>query len=313
MENSSQSLDEREKESMLAHLLRCFLCSAIGCLLLTACIQPPSAHTIPVPATAVEATAPVTETVTVDQLAGFDQQSWSATSPDGVWQIAGLTALPQASGEQYYTEMRVQRADGSVKWLPVATWSNFGLGYTTPQLVQWSPDGRYLYFTNAPVPDGCALFVNASDLQRLDLGSGEVQEVLPTNSTGSLAIAPDGKTVAYSHADEVVLRDLDTGEVRSQKVMAEEASYQLGNYVWSPDSQQVAFTIANAPCQPPTWRHSILQMDAQTLATTTLIEPDQRRFTITAWPEAAQLLLLDAEHQPWALDITSGAISQGTE
>lgn len=298
---------------MLDHFLRCFLCGAIGCLLLTACIQPPRAQTIPAPATTVEATAPVTETATVDQLAGFDQQSWSATSPDSVWQLEGLTALPQAGGAQYYTEMRVKKADGSAEWRPVATWSTFGLGYTTPQPVHWSPDGRYLYFTNAPTPDGCGLLINASDLQRLDLASGAVQAVLPANSTWSLAVAPDGQTVAYSKAGEVILLDLDTGEVRSQKVTTAETSYQVGNFAWSLDSQQLAFTIANAPCQPPAWSHSILQMDAQTLVTTTLIEPDQRRFTITAWLEAAQLSLLDAEHQPWVLDITSGALSPSAE
>ena len=298
---------------MLDHLLRCFLCSAIGGLLLTACIQPPSAHTIPVPATTVEATAPVTETAMVDQWAGFDQQPWTATSPDGIWQIEGLNALPKAGEEQYYTEMHVKNTDGSVEWRPVATWRNFGLGYTTPQPLHWSPDGRYLYFTNAPVPDGCGLFVNASDLQRLDLISGELQEILPTNSTGSLAIAPDGKTVAYSHADEVVLLDLATSDYKSQKVVTEESSLQLGNFTWSPDSQQVAFTIAYAPCQPPAWSHGILSMDAQSLSITTLLEPDQRRFTITAWTEGAQLLLADTEQQSWVLDIRNGDLSQSTE
>lgn len=298
---------------MIDHLLRCFLCGLIGCLLLTACIQPPSAHTIPVPATTIEATAPVIETATVDQLASFDQQPWVATSPDNVWQIEGLTALPQAGGAQYYTEMRVKKADGSAEWVPVATWSNFGLGYTTPQPLHWSPDGHYLYFTNAPVPDGCGLFVNASDLQRLDLANGEVQEVLPANTTWSLAIAPDGKTVAYSKADEVFLLDLNTGDLKSQKVADGESNRQLGNFVWSPNSQQLVFTIAYAPCQPPAWSHSILSMDAQSLSTTTLLEPDQRRFTITEWTEATQLLLADAEKQPWVLDITSGALSQDTE
>lgn len=298
---------------MIDHVLRCFLCGSIGCLLLTACIQPPSAHTTPVPATAMEATAPVTETTTVDQLASFDQQPWTATSPDGIWQIEGLTALPKADGEQYYTEMQVKKADGSAAWRPVASWSNFGLGYTTPQPIHWSPDGRYLYFTNAPVPDGCGLFVNASDLQRLDLANGEVQEVLPANTTWSLAIAPDGKTVAYSKADEVFLLDLATGELKSQKVMTEESNLQLGNFTWSPDSQKLAFTIAYAPCQPPAWSHSILSIDAQSLSTTTLLQPDQRRFTITEWTEATQLFLTDAEKQPWVLDITSGALNQGTE
>lgn len=294
---------------MLDYLLRCFLFGSISFLLLTACIQPPSANMSP----AVETTTPVTETTTINQLATFDQQPWVATSPEGVWQIEGLIALPQSGGEQYYTEMRLKKADGSVEWIPVATWSNFGLGYTTPRPVHWSPDGRYLYFTNAPVPDGCALFTNASDLQRLDLATGEIQEVLPANTTWALAIAPDGQTVAYSKADEVALLDLGTGEVRSQAVADGASNLQLGNFTWSPDSQQLAFTIAYAPCQPPTWSHVLLSMDVQSLATTTLLEQDQRRFTITDWPESTQLLLTDAEQQPWVLDITSGAISQGAE
>lgn len=298
---------------MLNHMLR-FLCGALVFTLLTACIQAPTPETISAPpALSIEAHTPMTETATVDQLASFDQQPWTATSPDNVWQIEGLTALPQAGGEQYYTEMRVKKVDGSAEWLPVATWNNFGLGYTTPQPLHWSSDGRYLYFTNAPVPDGCGLFVNASDLQRLNLADGAVTEVLPYGLTWSLAIAPNGKTLAYNKGDELYLLDLTSSNVTTTKVEGLEPNAMWGNFVWSPDSQQLVFTIAYAPCQPPTWRHTLLSMDVQSLSTTTLLEPDQRRFTITEWTEATQLLLTDAEKQPWVLDLTSGALSQGTE
>lgn len=297
---------------MIDHLLRCFLCGLIGCLLLTACIQPPSAHTIPVPATTVEATAPVTETATVDQLASFDQQPWTAASPDGIWQIEGLTALPKADGEQYYTEMRVKKADGSAEWVPVATWSNFGLGYTTPQPLHWSPDGRYLYFTNAPVPDGCGLFINASDLQRLNLADGTVTEVLPYGLTWSLAIAPDGETVAYNKGDELYLLDLVSSNVTTTKVEGLEPNAMWGNFVWSPDSQQIAFTIAYAPCQPPAWRHSIVVVDRQRMAMTTVLEKDPRRFKNEQWIDAGHLLLSAYNNSQWMLDLNTREITEAS-
>lgn len=289
---------------MTSHLLR-LLYVFIAFSLLTACITPPA---LPVKTNPTGVATP-----TVAQLANFDQQPWAATSPDNLWQVEGLTALPQAGGEQYYTEMRVKKADGSAEWLPVAAWRNFGLGYTVPHPVHWSPDGRYLYFTNAPVPDGCGLFVNASDLQHLNLAEGTVTEVLPYGLTWSLAIAPNGKTVAYSKDDQLYLLDLFTEDYASVRVEGLEPNAMWGNFIWSPDSQQLVFTIAYAPCQPPTWRHALLSMDVQSLSVTTLLEPDQRRFTITEWTTATQLLLTDAEKQPWVLDIASGALSQGTE
>ena len=297
---------------MIDHLLRCFLCGSIGCLLLTACIQPPSVRTIPVPATTIEATAPATETATVDQLASFDQQPWTATSPDGVWQIEGLTALPKAGGEQYYTEMRVKKADGSAEWLPVATWSNFGLGYTTPQPLHWSPDGRYLYFTNAPVPDGCGLFVNASDLQRLNLADGTVTEVLPYGLTWSLAIAPNGKAVAYNKGDELYLLDLASSNVTTTKVEGLEPNAMWGNFVWSPDSQQLAFTIAYAPCQPPAWSHSIVVVDIQRMTMTTVVEKDIRRLTAITWNDASQIVLADPQEKQWILDLNTGTVTEAS-
>lgn len=294
---------------MLDHLLRCFLCGAIGCLLLTACIQPPSAHTIPVPATTVEATAPVTETAAGDPLAGFDQQSWFSSSPDRVWQVEGLAALPKVSGERYYTELRVKKADGSVEWMPVAEWSCFGLGYTTPQPLRWSPDGRYLYFTNTPVADGCGLFVNASDLQRLNLVDGTVTEILPSGVTWSLAVAPDGETVAYSKDDQLYIRNLFTEDYASVRVEGPESNAQWGNFVWSPDSQQLAFTIAYAPCQPPDWRHSIVVVDTQSMTMTTVLEKDPRRLTATTWIDTSQLMLIDQQQQQWALNVHTGTVA----
>lgn len=245
-------------------------------------------------------------------LTGMQTESWFSTAPDEQWTAIGLVALPQPGGDQYYTELRVKKADGNSEWAPVAGWSNFGLGYTTPRPLQWSPDGRYLYFTNAPVADGCALFVNASDLQRLDLTDGSVKAILPPNTTWSLALAPDGKTVAYQKGDELYLLDLETMNDSTIKVEKAEPNAQWGNFVWTPDSQKVAFTIAYQPCLPPEWSHSLLVMDTQSATLTTVIEKDPRRLSIVGWMDAQHLLLTDTERALWLLDMDAGAITAPT-
>jgi len=269
----------------------------VGC---TPLIAPPQAATIPAPATVAPADAgPDFTGMTVDQ--------WESTPPDQAWTATGTVAIPPAGGEQYYTALRVTNAAGTHVWTPVAGWSTFGLGYTTPRVVQWSSDGAALYFTNAPVPDGCGLFVNASDLQKLDLATGVVTEILPVNSTWALAAAPDG-TIAYIQGQALKLLDPTTDNTTGISLELAATNVQIGNLVWSPDSQQVAFTVASAPCQPPDWRHAIYVVTRDGLTVHEVLPPDERRLTILAWPTTDSLLLRDREGKEWVLELASGAV-----
>lgn len=240
-------------------------------------------------------------------LAGLEQLPWSSFSPDGTWAVQGMDAIPTQSGEHYYTEMRVSQVAGDLTWTPIAGWQPFGLGYTTPRLVHWSTDGRYLYYTNAPHPDGCGLFVNASDLQRLDLTNGLVQEILPQSATWVLEAAPDG-TVAY--VDQTTLVFFDPVADARQDIILDfaQSDVQLGNLVWSPDSQQVAFTTAFAPCILPDWRHAIYVVDRQGKQSRMVVPPDERRFHSMAWLDAVRLLLIDFDNQQWELNVVSGQL-----
>ncbi len=246
------------------------------------------------------------------ELAGLDQLPWLDFAPDGTWTVEGLTAIPTQSGDQYYTEMRIKQVAGDLLWTPVAEWRTFGLGYTTPRIVHWSTDGRYLYYTNAPHPDGCGLFVNASDLQRLDLKGGTVQEILPQNSTWVLEAAPDG-TIAYIDGTTLVFFD-PTNNMRQEVILDfEQSNVQLGNLVWSSDSQQLVFTVATDPCILPQWRHAIYTVDRQGEGLRMVVPPDERRFHSIAWLDNDALLLIDFDNQQWTLDIASGELSaQGT-
>jgi dipeptidyl aminopeptidase/acylaminoacyl peptidase len=245
------------------------------------------------------------------ELTGMPIERWSSTAPNEQWQAAGLVAFPQSGSGEYYTELRVKKVDGSTEWTPVTAWNEWGLGYTTPRPLQWSPDGRYLYFTNAPVPDGCGILINGSDLQRLDLSDGSVLEVLPPNSTWSLAVAPDGKTVAYSHHDELYLLTLATGDYSATKLEMLDTNSAWGSIVWSPDSQRLAFTVAYERCMTPQWRQSIIVMDLPSLMLTTLIEKDERLLTTHQWLDDDHIQLHDHEGKIWEMDVITGSTTPG--
>jgi len=104
----------------------------------------------------------------------------SSVSPDGRWfaQTLMIGRFLPGEDEQHRTHLAVSRRDDSRHWGVVDDPLRCGLGYTVPSAFHWPVDKRYLDFTNLPRPDGCAVFVNGSDLHRVSLADGDVSTVL---------------------------------------------------------------------------------------------------------------------------------------
>lgn len=291
-------------------------------LLLAGCTVAPGAPSIlttPVPSPTSSPTSSPTPTATPEPTPTPDFRTWdwetrSFDSPDGLWTASVIWAVPISEGvvisDQYYTQLKVTADDGSAEWMLVNKWEPWGLGYTIPEPLQWSQDGSALYFTNRPVPDGCAPFVNGSDLQRASLEDGTVVEVVP--SVGLvLALSPDEATLAYVSQDRLVLRDLINDAEQSLDLVTVGAG-SPGRLVWAPDSSALALTLAANACGPGEERsHSVLRVDADDLTPSLLVEPDDRLLTTAAWPEEARVVLFDREGQQWALDPVTGELSAG--
>jgi hypothetical protein len=237
--------------------------------------------------------------------------TWSSISPDGKWIAEGMMEGPFLVGddEQYRTQLKVVSTDGTVQWTVVDETSHYGLGYTVPTPFHWSQDGQYLYFTNEPVPDGCALFVNGSDLHRVDLTNRRVTEILPGGAWW-LSLSPDEATLAYirwtGEALELILRDLATG---TERQMQFDVKYSDGgSIVWSPDGRALMLTLASNPCDPENWTQSVVRVDAATMLLTTLIHNDTRLFVTVEWPEARQVLLRNKDGNLWWMDTATGEV-----
>jgi hypothetical protein len=240
-----------------------------------------------------------------------ESEIWTEPSPNGKWTAAGRmktdTGIIQGEQELYYTQLKVVSADQSIEWILVEEISPFGLGYTTPEPLHWTADGRYLYFTNRPHVDGCGLFVTGSDLWRANLADGSVTQVLPEGAQ-SYAFSPDGTLVAYlswSTPPELALHNLGTGEERRVVLGFEDA----GAMVWSPDGAMLALTGAKQPCQAG-WTHAIMVIEPSDLTPQTLLPLDERLFITREWPETGKILLEDIDRDLFWLDVDSGEVTQ---
>jgi hypothetical protein len=267
----------------------------------------PQADTIPVADTA-------TPQANLPDPAELVMSTTTSESPDGRWQATVSQSEPVAvgDGEQFYASLTID--DGATSWQPVAGWRAYGLGYVYPAVYQWSQDSRYLYYTNKIAVDGCALFLNATDLHRFDVRTGDNVELLPSGLIGDLALSPDETSLAYTSFNGqsivVAVRDIATGNEQSVVVADTGPGGQSGNIVWSPDGTQLLLTVAHDACGP-NWAHSIIRLNAAAVTAVTLIEKDARQFTIMEWPNAeeATARLTDKAGQTWLLDVDSGDLT----
>jgi hypothetical protein len=255
----------------------------------------PAAHVSPTPTPA---------------LSSMDVHTESFPSPDGKWMAQLTVALPVGGasvGDNYYARLQIARTDRAVTWVVVDQWSHFGLGYTTPRPLHWSGDGHYLYFTDAPAPDGCAVFDNGRDLQQVDLTNGHVKEIIPKVAR-VVSLSPDDQTLAYipgGGPSRLILRSLATGAER-QVNLSDEKDAQAGSIVWSPDAQVVILTVAVHPCDPSQWRYSVVRIDTPTLALKTLIPDDRRSLRTVGWRGVAMVVLQDDAGNQWLIDAVTG-------
>lgn len=266
-------------------------------------------------ATPIATSTVIPQPTATPNLANFQIEMWSSTSPNGEWKAQTVVALPVISDttvtSYYYAQLKVSKMDGTAEWVIVDEWSEWGLGYTIPQPLHWSHDGRYLYITNKPVPDGCAVFVNGLDLHRVDLNNGSIREITPPVGLW-LSLSPDETMLAYiGYGDRgLVIRDLATGAERETKLNPGE-EYQAGHILWSPDGKTLILALALWPCSTD-WADStsIVRVDVATLEQVTLLQESKQLFVPVEWPTADKVLLKDKGGDYWLMNVTTGQITK---
>ena len=243
-------------------------------------------------------------------------------SPDGRWRVVTQASAPVTVGEdemaafrsgaRYQVELYVESTDSDLVWTVVDEWRSSGLGADYPGPLQWSADGRYLFFTNIPQPDGCSVFVNGGDLWRLDLQTGEAAQLLPFVGM-AMALSPDSQTLAYyrsSYEANFHLHDLASGaEISLYLPDYGDPWQQIGGISWSPDGRQLVLIQVLDPCGARLT--AVSRLDLAEGEFVTLIEPGERDFTLLNWLRDREIRLLDGDGRIWYLETNSGETAGG--
>lgn len=165
-----------------------------------------------------------------------------------------------------------------------------------PDPIHWSPDSTFLYFVHRSFNDGCGPFSNGIDLFRINVRTGEVEEVVEQGSW--FAFAPDGEHVAYMWRDEIFIQTLTTSIQRAVTltITHEYEEVFLTHLAWSPDSRSVAVLAGLNIClELPATRSSIVVVDATSLAQTVVLDEHPTIASINDWPESNTLVVTLSE------------------
>ncbi|MCP4429074.1 MAG: hypothetical protein GY803_31700 [Chloroflexi bacterium] len=256
------------------------------------------------------------------QLPTAQNEVLTAVSPNGLWRviIQSSDQVPPTADDadqfpdgKYYVQMRVEQDDGGQVWTAVDEWRDGGLGLTYPEPVRWSADGRYFYFANVPVPDGCSLFINGGDLWRLDLSGGEVVEIAPYIGL-VMALSPDETHLAVnaSYGRGFLIRNLATGEEQPIPLPQLGDWQQISGLQWSPDRHHLLLAQAVNPCGPD-MKTAVVRINVTDLSATIVLEADERNFTLLEWVQNDETRLQSEIGEIWYLDPFSGELAFGEQ
>ena len=217
-------------------------------------------------------------------------------APDGKWQAQVVIydcVRPNGLEPVAYEQLQLtQVARGSATTADDQLRYCEGLGAFGLAGRFWSPNSRYFYYTSARegVPDGgCAyweppfLRLDASTLNKVNLGAGPR--------------SPDGGKLATWQGRDLVVWDIDEGEVGRVPALALEAV--LGPIAWSPDSRALVYVQATSACPAPGIRSYVVRVDLPKLEPILLLESQAPSFGGVQWDRADELRLFDEKGKEW--------------
>jgi len=234
-------------------------------------------------------------------------------SPDGSQIAWGTNAFDPANGNASRSTLNIANVDGSN--LQTVLDKSLENQSILPEPIQWSQDGKTLYFTNEPYGiGGYILFRGGPDLQKVDVATGTVTPILDDlGCLCAMSIAPDGSMVARIIGVEplvLVLHDIATGKEQTSNLAA--GHLQAGDILWSADQKSLVYTLAVS--NPDSEKYAIVQVDTATLKQTTLVPDDERLLYTVEWPDSNLIWAGDKDSQVWLLAPDTGvlaAVGQG--
>jgi len=137
------------------------------------------------------------------------ERNFSPGPANCTWEL--LTAFPQSEAANlkfdglfftYVTLNCFRPGEIDEDWVLMEEWREGGLGYPVPNLLGWSADGKFMYFYDLIIPDGCSPPGGFQrDLRAVDLMTGEIRPI-PIVLTSGFSLSPDTSRVSYYRWEE---------------------------------------------------------------------------------------------------------------
>jgi len=244
----------------------------------------------------------------------------SLYSPNGrcTWKRLQAWSMTEAAQRKYDGRFFIRAAVSCVRaetneevdWLLVNEWKEQGLGYSIPALLGWSADGKYLYFYDNIIPDGCQPLGGFQDnLRQVDLDTGKISALLAGVKSG-LPLSPDTSSMVFYDFQKADIGSYDfaSGEVQHFPLPPTGQANErwVGDLTWSPVGQSLLFVVINGNTCFPSGA-SILHLDLKSGEVKILLTNNEQTLSILEWV-AAERVLISVGGKQHTLDPSSGAL-----
>ncbi|OGN75731.1 MAG: hypothetical protein A2X25_02905 [Chloroflexi bacterium GWB2_49_20] len=186
-------------------------------------------------------------------------------SPDGrcAWERLQAWSIKDFARQKYDNQFFIRATvncvrgewNEEVNWVLVNEWKEQGLGYSIPDLLGWSADGKFLYFYDSIIPDGCQPIGGFQDnIRQVELDTGIIRSLLLGLKSG-VSLSPDATRLVYYDGQKADVGSYDIVSDEVQHIpftIPDKVDYWwVGDFTWSPDGQIVLFVIIYGdPCYP---------------------------------------------------------------
>ena len=173
-----------------------------------------------------------------------------------------------------------------------------GIGGGGLKGLHWSPNTRYFYYTDwrEGNPETCGNY-SVPMIYRFDTLTQESMMV------GGGHISPDKTKLAMWEKQEIVIWDLDQGEVGRMQSL-ERVRFN-GEISWSPDSQSIVYLQTEWDCAPDYGETYLTRLNLTDMSQDLLLEHETPGFGGVSWDTMDQLTLRDGDNNEWIYSSSS--------
>lgn len=237
----------------------------------------------------------------------------SEHSPNGrcAWERLLAFSLSEAAQRKYDSQFfTLVKITCEEEWILVEEWKEQNLGYSIPELLGWSVDGKYAYYYEAVIPDGCQpLGGFQQNLRQVELASRD-DHGIPLTWTGGITLSPDSTKLVYYDQKSAEVGVYDLLRREEQRIRFELPAgieyWSAGEFTWSPDGRSALFVINYGDACFPTGS-SIRRVDIQDGEVSTVIDGVGQTLSIMEWTNPGRALISRDGKKLW-LDPVSGRL-----